>query len=116
MWARVVEFMLGCWMAISPFIFAYPSKAALFWATDFGCSVAIAFFAFISFYAPLRKMHLCNLFIGFYLIALGFILTESPLHNALQNYVVLGIILLMLAIIPTDASQQPKPWLDFYKE
>ncbi|MBP7074632.1 MAG: hypothetical protein KBA81_04530 [Rhabdochlamydiaceae bacterium] len=116
MWARVIEFMLACWLAISPFIFAYPDEAIFFWVSDFGCSVAIAFFAFISFYDPLKKMHLCNLFAAFYLIALGFCSKESFLHYALQNYIVLGILLLMLAIIPTDASQQPKPWRDFYNE
>ena len=116
MWARVIEFMLACWLAISPFIFAYPGQATLYWVNDFICSVAIAFFSLISYYAPLRKMHLCNLVVAFYLIALNIIFNESPIQNGLQNYEVLGIILLMLAIIPTDASQQPKPWRDFYKE
>lgn len=112
MWARVIEFMLACWLALSPFIFTYPDDATFFWANDFICSTAITFFALISFYIPLRKMHLCNLLIAFYLIALGFIFKES----SAQNYVVLGILFLMLAIIPTDASLQPKPWRDFYNK
>ncbi len=116
MWARVVEFMLACWLAISPFIFAYPDDATFFWTTDFVTSAAIVFFALVSFYGPLKKMHLCNLLAAFYLIVLGFIFKESPLQHALQNYVVVGITLLMLAIVPTDASQQPKPWRDFYNE
>ena len=115
MWPRVIEFMLACWLAISPFIFNYPKSTTFFWVNDFGCSVAIAFFALISFYEPLRKMHLCNLLMAFYLIILGFIFKESSLQSALQNYVVLGIIFLMIAIVPTDASEQPKPWRDFLK-
>ena len=114
MWARVVEFMLACWLAISPFIFAYPSKATFFWANDFITSVLIAFFALISFYAPLKKMHLCNLLVALYLIALAFVLKGDPMESTLQNYMVLGILFLMIAIVPTDASSSPQPWRDFY--
>lgn len=114
MWARVVEFMLACWLAISPFIFAYPGNAVFLWANDFITSIIIAFFSLISFYEPLRKMHLCNLLVAFYLMALTYILQGVSMESALQNYMVLGILFLMLAIIPTDASAQPKPWRDFY--
>ncbi len=116
MWARVIEFMLACWLATSPFIFSFPDDAMLYWFIDFGCSAAIAFFAFTSFYDPLTKMHLFNLVPAFFLIVLGFCATESFLQYAIQNYIILGILLLMFAIIPTDASQQPKPWRDFYNE
>ncbi len=116
MWARVVEFMLACWLAISPFIFAYPSDVSFFWVNDFATSVVIGFFSLISFYRPLKKMHLCNLLVSAYLIALPYIFKDSPMQPALQNYMVLGLIFFMLAIVPTDASHQPKPWRDFYKE
>jgi len=114
MWARVVEFMLACWLAVSPFIFQYPDDAIFFWCSDLITSSLIAFFALISIYLPLRKMHLCNLIVSFYLIAVAYFLKESPLQGALQNYVVLGLLLLMIAIVPTDADKPPKPWRDFY--
>src|SRR5882757_1151732 len=114
MWARVVEFMLACWLALSPFIFGYPSDVPFFWVNDFATSVVIAFFALISFYPPLKKMHLCNLLVSFYLIALPYFFKDSSMQYILQNYMVLGLIFLMLAIVPTDAIQQPKPWRDFY--
>lgn len=115
MWARVVEFMLACWLAISPFIFAYPKEITFFWANDFICSVMIAFFSLVSFYRPLQKMHLCNLLIAFYLIALAYFFRDSGLDALLQNYVILGYLYLMIALIPTDSSKQPKPWRDFYE-
>lgn len=115
MWGRVVEFMLACWLAISPFLFGYPKDAHFFWMNDFTCSFLVACFSLASFYKPLRKMHLCNLGISFYLIALSYILQSSPMYEALQNYMVLGLLFLMIAIVPSDAEKSPLPWEEFYK-
>ena len=115
MWARVVEFMLACWLSISPFVFRYPDEATFFWANDLTCSSLIAIFALISYRVSLRKMHLCNLIIAIYLIALSYFLQSSTYYEALQNYMVLGILLLMIAIIPTHADKPPKAWQDYYK-
>ncbi len=116
MWARVIELMLAFWLAISPFVFDYPGHITFYWTTDFVCSALIALFSLLSFHLPLRKMHLCSLLVAFYLVSLGFILKDSPLQPALQNYLVLGITFLMLNIVPTDASDQPQPWKDFYRK
>ena len=114
MWARVVEFMLACWLAISPFIFGYPNDAIFFWVSDLITASLIAFFSLICYYRSLRKMHLFNLAISFYLIALSYIFKDSPLYEPLQNYMVLGILLLMIAIVPTDAEKPPQSWRDYY--
>ena len=116
MWARIVEFMLACWLAISPFIFGYPSDARFFWINDFTCSILMIFFALICYYRPLRKMHLLNLLLSLYLIGLSYVFKGNPLENALQNYMVLGLLLLMISIIPTDADKSPKPWRDWYNK
>ena len=114
MWARIVEFMLACWLAISPFIFGYPSGISFFWINDLICSSLIIFFSLICYYKPLRKMHLFNLLIAFYLIIVSYALKSSPFYQPLQNYIVLGILLLMLALVPSEASKPPMPWRDFY--
>lgn len=116
MWARVIEFSIACWLAISPFIFNYPDEALFFWFSDLISSSLLAFFSLVSFYKPLRKMHLCNLLVSFYLVALAYIFKESAYPEPLQNYVVLGILLLMLAIIPSEAEKPPVPWREFYKK
>ena len=116
MWARVVEFMLACWLSISPFLFSYPKDAIFFWVNDLSCSCLIAFFALASYYKPLRKMHLCNLAVSFYLIALSYFFRSSPLYEPLQNYMVLGLLLLMIALVPSEADKPPVPWREFYEK
>ncbi len=116
MWPRVVEFMLACWLAISPFIFSYPGSALFLWFNDFSCASLMAIFSLLSYYEHLRKLHLCNLAISLYLISLSYFFKGSTFEAPLQNYMVLGLLLLMIAILPTDADKPPKPWRDFYKE
>jgi len=115
MWARVVEFMLACWLCISPFIFGYDTDATFLWANDFVCASLIAFFSLICYYKPLRKMHLLNLVICFWLIGVGYALKDSPYHAEIQNYVTFGILLLMIAIVPSEAEKPPIPWRRFYQ-
>ena len=115
MWARVVEFMLAMWLAISPFIFKYSGEETWAWVNDFTCSALISFFALICFYKPLRKMHLCNLIVSFWLIGLGFFHETVPMPGYLQNYVVIGLLLLMIDLVPSEANKPPFPWRDFYK-
>lgn len=112
MWARILEFMLACWLAISPFIFRYPKEPLFVWINDFTCSILIAFFALICYVKSLRQMHLWNLGMAFWLYATGYFL-HLP-KGASQNYIVLGILLLMTAILPSESEKPPKPWRDFY--
>lgn len=115
MWARVIEFSLASWLAISPFIFRYPNTPRAPWFNDLIVSSLIALFALLSFYSPLRKLHLANLAVSFYLMLLVFLTPERALSPPYQNYMVLGLLLLMISTIPTDASKPPRPWRDFYK-
>ena len=113
MWPRVIEFMLACWIAMSPFIFRYPFNANFFWYTDLCCAGLVAFFALISLYHPLRKMHLCNIGVGLYLIGVNGFFDISPI---LENYMILGIILLIVSLVPIPANEPPEPWQQFYKD
>lgn len=115
MWARIVEFMLACWLAISPYIFGYTKEETLLWINDYVCSSLLIFFSLICLYKPLRKMHLCNLILAFWLISMGFYSKSLPLPGYIQNYVVLGILLLMIGIVPSEASLPPMPWRKFYE-
>ena len=113
MWARIMEFMLGCFLAISPFIFSYESDDYFFFISSFvGASLLITF-SLLSYYPKLSKIHLCNLIVSLFLLAVAIIMDKSP---KTQNYAVLGLILLMLNIIPSNASHPPKKWEDYYKK
>jgi hypothetical protein len=110
MWARVVEFMLGCWLAISPFVFAHPPESASLWATDWIAACLVIAFALVSYWPPLRRMHLATIAVACALVAIGRLSQPAPLPPALQNEIVVGLLLLMFALVPSHASQPPVAW------
>jgi hypothetical protein len=109
MWARVIEVMLGCWLAISPFIFGHPPGARTLWTNDLTCGFVIAILALLSFWFPLRYMHIAIVVPAIWLIIVGF-LSGYPAPPASQNHILLGLLLLMFAIIPNEANLPPRPW------
>ncbi len=114
MWARVIEFMLAVWLGISPYIFGYTREMKFYWYNDYICAFCLSLFALLSFYKPLRKLHLCNLILVFWLIFLGYFLRSNELDNILQNYVVIALLLVMISLVPSEASKPPMPWRRFY--
>lgn len=113
MWARVVEFMLAIWLTLSPFIFHYPSDATFFWVNSFVCASLVICFAFLSFWHPLRKIHLLTLGIALWLWGLGYSTFPEKTSIFLENFVVIGLLLFMLAIIPSHSNQLSYSWQKF---
>ena len=109
MWARVVEVMLGCWLAASPFIFAHAAEKPSLWWNDLTSAVVIMTLALCSFRRPWRYAHLGILVVGVWLIISGYFTLTAP-PPASQNHIVVGLFLLMFAIIPNDAVQPPESW------
>ncbi len=107
MWARVVEVMLGCWLASSPFVFHHGADARGLWVTDLACAAAIVTLALLSFAPTLRRAHLGHLVIAAWLVVSGYLGGTAPAH---QNHVVVGLLLAMLAIVPSRASLPPPSW------
>ena len=112
MWARVIEVMLGCWLAMSPFIFRHGPEERVLWTNDFVSATLVIVLALISFWPPLRFAHVANLLVALWLIAFGF-WASYPAPPALQNDIVVGLLLLMFAIIPNEATLPPRRWRDF---
>jgi hypothetical protein len=113
MWARVIEVMLGCWLAVSPFIFRHDTDDRLLWLNDLFSATAVTLLALVSFWSRLRFAHVANIAIALWLIAFGFWVSSYPTPPALQNDIVVGLLLLMFAIVPNEASRPPRPWRDF---
>jgi hypothetical protein len=109
MWARVIEVMLGCWLALSPFIFRHGPEDRVFWLNDLFSALVVIVVALVSFWGPLRFAHVANLAVALWLIAFGF-WAPYPTQPALQNDIVIGLLLLMFAIIPNHANKPPHPW------
>lgn len=113
MWARVVEFMLACWLALSPFILRYPATETFLWANDFICAFLIALFALLSFWTPLRKIHLLTLGVALWLWGLGYSSFPGITLTSQENSVVIGLMLLMLAIVPSHSHHPSPSWQEF---
>lgn len=110
MWPRVSEFFFSLWLACSWMIFGYKPNTPLF-LNDILCFILITFFSIGSYITPLRRIYLFNLLMGIWLI----VFSTFPFVGeiAKQNYVSLGLILFMFAIIPSPAERAPYDWEKF---
>lgn len=112
MWARVVEFMLACWLAASPFIFSHSADATVLWISDYACATLVGTFALISYWRPMRHAHLLTLAVALWMVGFGRLGESAPLSAGFQNNMITGLLLLMFAIIPNDAFHPPKAWYE----
>ena len=115
MWPRVVECMLGCWLAISPFIFATGGG----WERAFEllvCGTAVIVLSLVSFWRPLGWTHFLVGPVAIWLFASGYFAAPRPGPPAAQNEIVVALLLLMLFLIPNEASEPPLSWRRFYSQ
>lgn len=107
MWARVCEIVLGIWLIAGHFIFS----------TSLSEDLAVAFlifvFSLLSFIGKLNKMHLLQIVPASWLFYLAFSYPTPWLPFYLQNYILIALCLLVFAIIPSRASEPPRPWKKF---
>lgn len=113
MWARDVEIMIGCWLAMSPFIFGHPSTENAWWVNDFATAFAVVCFAGCSYWKRMRYAHLGQLLVGVWLIGFAYYHgfgIEAGAPAAMQNSASVGLLLLMFGLVPSYASQPPESW------
>lgn len=113
MWARVIEFILGVWLLVSRFILSY-GTLPLNW-TDFAIPLLVMLFAALSTIERINKMHLLQVIPAFWLLAISFNYPTPWLPFGLQNHILVALTLLTFAIIPSRASEPPRPWRRFYQ-
>jgi hypothetical protein len=108
MWGRVVEIMTAIWLAVSPFVFRTQSDMVLLWAAQ-ATALLICVLSGLSYWRPTRHAHWLNLLVAIGLIAWGRLdgTPPAPIH---QNHIVVGLFLMMMAIIPNEASRPPNAW------
>lgn len=110
MWSRVVEVMLGCWLAVSPFVFRHGGDDTAFWVNDLSCASAVILLALVSWWHPLRHAHVLIAGVGLWMIAFGYLHFGGPIPPAVQNNVLMGLLLVMFGVIPNRASEPPASW------
>jgi SPW repeat len=116
MWGRVIEAMLGLWLIMSPFIFGHDPTNRPLWSSDLACGAAMVLLALLSFWRYMRYAHLLNLAVASWLIGFGYFYGGHPAAPGYQNDIFVGLILLLLAIIPNEASQPPHSWRRYYQQ
>ena len=112
MWSRVVEVMLGCWLLMSPFLFAHPADSTALWVNDLACGTAVMLFGLFSYWHPTRHAHLLSMVVAGWLIAFAYWHGFGRATAAAQNHLILGLLLLMFAVIPNDASRPAADWVE----
>ena len=110
MWPRVVEFMLGCWLAASPFIFAHSAEDTSLWIMDWSCALLVITLALLSYWPPLRHIHIATAVLAIVMIGYGRLSSPDHVTPALQSYILVGLLLLMFALVPSHASRPPRWW------
>ncbi len=116
MWPRVVEVMVSLWLALSPFVFEHPAETVVYWVNDLGAAAAVLTLALFSFWHRAHRAHLGNILVGGYLLVFGYIQGRVGASPATQNELVVGVLLIMLAIIPSDNLNPPRRWLAYYEQ
>ena len=105
MWARISELFLGLWLLLSHFLLSAKSF------TDLIAAGLILLFATLSFYEKLNKLHLLEIFPIGWLFYLGY--SDPTPSFAAQNHILVALSLFMFAILPSRASDPPRPWKRF---
>lgn len=116
MWARVVELMLGVWLLASPFIFGYGAEQTALWARALGFGTLVIVLSCLSYWEPTRQARIVTLAAGTLLAGIAYFSAVEPYSAALQNEFVVGVLLLMFAIVPNDASEPPRGWREYVQE
>jgi hypothetical protein len=116
-WPRVVELLIALWLAVSAWVLPMPMGAEFFLRVNALVSAAlIALFALLSFRAALEKAHLLSMAVAAWLIGIAFAAPNPPPPAMYQNFVVVGLLLLLVTILPSRASESPRGWREFYEK
>jgi hypothetical protein len=115
MWPRVVELLIAAWLASSPWIFAAPADADfLLRVNALVCATLIALFALLSFHPAWERAHVLTIAVALWIIGVAFAAPNPPPPAPYQNFVVVGLLLLLIAVLPSRASEPPRGWREFY--
>lgn len=112
MWPRVAELMLGLWLILTPLIFRGTEAIEQFVVRDVAAGTAIVAMSLLSFWRRTAWAHLGTALLALLLGLTAYLGWTRPGPPAAQNEITLALCLLLLAILPNEASRPPKPWRD----
>lgn len=109
MWARHSELALAAWMGVSPLVLRHGQMSWLWWH-DLAMAVVIGGLALLSHRRRFAWCHLLQLVVAAWLLVLGWWHAHGTALDAppaSQNWIVVGLALLLFAIVPNHAFRPP---------
>jgi uncharacterized membrane protein len=112
MWPRVVEIMLGLWLMLGPLIFRLgpADRAMTVNHLVYGTATVVASLIAIRF--PFIRAVIVA--IGLWLLGYGYAASGYFSAPGCQNLMIVGTLLCVLGIIPTDCLEPPRSWREYY--
>ena len=110
MWPRVSELLIGVWLMLAPVVFAATESIASFAGRDVAAGAVVVMMSLLSFWSRTASAHVGT---GLLAVVLGlgaYFGFPRPGPPAAQNEIAVACVLLLLAIIPNQASRPPEPW------
>jgi hypothetical protein len=112
MWPRIVEVMLGLWLVLSPLIFRLGPEDTTLRLVDLACGAAVAAFSLIAI--RFRLVRIAILLVGLWLIGYGYVAGWHPSPPGYKNLIIVGGLVSVLSLIPTDCLEPTRSWRDYY--
>ena len=111
-WPRYCEMLLGLWLLVAPWILNY-GDSDIFRTVNIAAATAILLLDIVSVTLYKRYAYLAVLGIAVGLLAHAFF-AMPPEAAGTQNNIVVALLLLMFAILPTEATLPPPSWREFH--
>lgn len=115
MWPRVVELMLGAWLAISP-LFVADDVGGFGAVNAYVCAALVATASCLAYWEPTRHARALTLTVGLWLTGRAYLVADFPAEPMVQNEFLVGLLLLMFAIVPNNISQPPRSWEPYIRQ
>jgi len=113
MWARHIEAVIGIWIGFSWIIFRYSADETALQINDWISAILLNFFSLITYRDQFRYFHLFNFLIGLWFVS-WVIHSGTGIHyGPHQNYMVAGLLLMMLSLVPSRTKEPPRGWVKF---
>jgi hypothetical protein len=111
MWARYIEILFGVWLIASPWVFPEREQAWL-QTNEIICGVAVIVLAVASFFRPTARAHVLIGAVALWLGGSAYFFEPRPGPPAGQNDITLAYLLILMFLIPNEASKPPISWRD----
>ncbi len=112
MWPRILEVMLGLWLVLGPLIFRLEAGDLTLTINHLIYGAATVVVSLIAIRA--RFLRVVTITIGLWLIGYGYVAGGYPAAPGCLNLIVIGVLLSVLGLIPTDCLQPTESWRQYY--